>query len=447
MTAGPVRFFAVSAVAALTFVGSASAQCYNPCAQYTNQQRQACCEQNPNTPACDGRPCQPPPPTCAQTYAGLGEPTYGQDMQSCCTTAPSNCGSSDNSDFIVFQNVAACGVCAPPTMGDYAYGKVVPYTGWQSKTVDVYIDPAIDTYTFKNGTTSAGVAGQIEDALNAIAPQLGFTFSYSSTPLAAGTGYTILLGSSGDPCDPTKTYDLECTLSSPASATAYAATGYAITYIELPNWDLPGMTAASLAQEVRAIARHEFLHTEGAADDFATPGGASCAGRTVMWFDDSGSAPQGPLPGVDACAAANEGASAGGSGGGGGGSGGTAPSGCTTPVPNSTCACVENASVWGWQCQCPGSPTLCAGGGEAVCQSGQWVCGSSSSSVGPYCTGTPPDCGPFGAQAVCEANPTSPGSSIGVFACAGGACNGDTALPGCTSETCNTSLGQLECAE
>lgn len=440
MTAGPARFFAVFAAAALAFAGSASAQCYNPCAQYTNQQRQACCEQNPNTPACDGRPCQSPPPTCAQTYAGLSEPAYGQKMQSCCTSDPSNCGPA-NPDFIVFGNVAACGACSPPTMGSYEYGKVTAFSGWASGAVQVYVDPALDTYTFPDGTTSAGVAEDIENALDAVAQQLGLTLSFSSSPLPPGVGYTVWLGDGGhgDLCP--KGADGECTEDYPRPATDYAE-----TWVDFENWPSPG-SASDLAEEVEQLARHEFGHADGLADDFATDP-ASCAGKTAMWWDPGfdGLNP-GPYPSVDACATLNDGSTAGGGTGGGGGSGGAAPSGCTTPVPNSTCACVENASVWGWQCQCPGSPTLCAGGGEAVCQSGQWVCGSSSSSVEPYCTGTPPDCGPFGAQAVCEANPSSPGSSVGVFACAGGAWNGDMALPGCTSETCNTSLGQLECTE
>lgn len=103
-------------------------------------------------PAC----IEPPPPpakplTCLQQNSGISgeEPQYGQSMQSCCSANPGNCGTS-NPDFTVSPNTKLCdSACAPPSMGNVVGGAIVPDSGWaKGANIEVYIDPALSTYTF-----------------------------------------------------------------------------------------------------------------------------------------------------------------------------------------------------------------------------------------------------------------------------------------------------------
>lgn len=189
------------------------------------------------------------------------------------------------------------------------------------------------------------------------------------------------------------------------------------------------------------MTEHEFLHSNGEGDDYATPGGVSCEDATVMWFELKFPAapPTGPLDALDVCAATDgakdgPGSGGGGSGGGGGGGGGGGPQGCTTPQPNDTCTCTTEGT---WNCQCQGTPP-CPG---ATCDLGGWGgCGSSGNVI---CYGNPPSCG---ADANYSCVPVSPGSSQGEYECIGGACNGKTYSLACYGNlVCDAALGELAC--
>lgn len=57
---------------------------------------------------------------------------------------------------------------------------------------------------------------------------------------------------------------------------------------------------------------------------------------------------------------------------------------CYGAAPNDTCFCDDSGS---WECECGGDPVMCPDGTDALCEDGQWSCGSVSD-----CSDTPPTC-------------------------------------------------------
>jgi hypothetical protein len=218
--------------------------------------------------------------TCAQTYSGVqsNPQEYGADMQACCSETPSD---STCVGYLTVSNTTTCGnPCSPPSNAVYYGGRVVRYAGWGAgAVVDAYLDPALGTYSFPTGTTSRAAPGDIQTALNAAASQLGITLQFVSSPPA--NGYSVLLGSASECAGGADAAESAgCT-----DGTVYDATGRtqaAATYVEFGSWSTGSQPLTNdFDAELASFATHEFLHSDGMADDYQ----AACLTTTVMRYD------------------------------------------------------------------------------------------------------------------------------------------------------------------
>lgn len=423
--------------AALTFVlaaaALAAAQCPNPCAGLSGQSLTLCCRQgnNSQTPACGGPPCSS---TCYNQYSSIAETNpqeYGLDMQECCSQT-AHASESQNggscTGYVVGDDTALCDDnCAPPMMAQFnPSDQLVLHGGWGSgASVNVYVDPSIDAMTMTNGKSPAGAVQAIQTEIRQAASQLGFSVTFSPSPLPPATGYSVLRGgATGDKCTPSLP---ACTYIAWSSS---GNTAFAQTWVELQSsaWN---NAQENLMPEIEWVARHEFLHSDAVEDDYV----ASCQGQSSIYFqmpvENSVLPPPTMMPNRDLCSATlgQKGMATGGTSG-----GGYTPSpGCSGAQPNYTCTC--DATTGTWDCECDNPQTICSDGDPAVCSNGFWACGSSTTQIiYPPCPGQEPLCG----QGVAAC--TQQG-----WTCDGGPCNGAIA-PVCEGQPeCDQAHGELYC--